>query len=209
MLSVPVFNMQGAKLGEVEVDPAQLGGSVRPALLKQVLVAYQDHQRQGSARTKGRAQTAGSTRKLYRQKGTGNARAGMLRTPVRKGGGRAFAKRRPPSVKELPKKMRRIARNNAILAKIQANEVLILDGLRCNEPKTKVFATMLSALGLDRGCLLAMHDRDVNVYKSGRNIPETDIRLVDDVNAYDVLRRSRVVFTKPAFELVLSRAGAS
>jgi len=165
--------------------------------------------RQDSARTKNRSRVAGSTRKLYRQKGTGNARAGMLRTPVRKGGGRAFAKVRPAFVKGLPKKMRRIARNNAILAKIEANEVLILDGLRCSEPKTKVFATMLSALGLNRGCLLAMHEPDANVHKSGRNIPDTDIRLVDDVNAYDVLRRSRVVFTKPAFERVLSRAAAA
>jgi len=206
MLSVPVFNMQGTKLGSVEVDEAQLGGRVRPELLKQAVVAYQDHQRQGSARTKSRAMVEGSTRKLYRQKGTGNARAGMLRTPVRKGGGRAFAKMRPPSVKEFPKKMRRAARNSAILAKMQANEFVLVDGLRCAEPKTKVFAAMLSALKADNGCLVAMHERDPNVYKSGRNIADADLRMVDEVTAYELLRRPRVIFTKGALERVLGKA---
>lgn len=205
MLSVPVFDMKGTKLGTVEVDEAALGGRVKQALIKQAVVAYQDHMRQGSARTKGRAQVAGSTRKLYRQKGTGNARAGMLRTPVRKGGGRAWAKKIPPSVKEFPKKMRRAARDSAILAKIIANEVLILDGLRCAAPKTKVFATMMTALGATRGCLLAVHERDVNVLKSGRNIATADIRMVEEVNAYDVLRRPRVIFTKPAFERIVTK----
>src|SRR3990172_7924351 len=120
MLSVPVFNMKGERAGEVEIDPEVLGGRVRTRLLKQAIVAFLDHQRQDSARTKGKAQVAGSTRKLYRQKGTGNARMGQIRQPVRKGGGRAFAKRVPPAMKEFPKKMRRIARDNAILAKIQA-----------------------------------------------------------------------------------------
>lgn len=205
MLSVPVFDMKGTKLGTVEVDEAALGGRVKPALVKQALVAYQDHARQGSARTKTRAQVAGSTRKLYRQKGTGNARAGMLRTPVRKGGGRAWGKVRPPAVKDFPKKMRRAARDSAILAKIQANELVILDGLRCAQPKTKVFASMMESLGASNGCLLAMHERDVNVLKSGRNIAAADIRMVDEVNAYDVLRRPRVIFTKPAFERIVGK----
>jgi large subunit ribosomal protein L4 len=209
MLSVPVFNMKGDRLGEMEVDPAQLGGKVRPGLLKQAVVAYQDHQRQGSARTKGKAQVEGSTRKLYRQKGTGNARMGQIRTPVRRGGGRAFAKRIAPAIKSLPKKMRRVARDNAILVKIQSNAVMVVDDLRCPEPKTKVFAAMLSALGVSRGCVVAIHERDVNTYKSGRNIAKTDIRLVDDLNAYEVLRRACVIFSKPAFERMLSRTAAT
>ncbi len=208
MLSVPVFNMKGKRVGEVEVDPVALGGKVRPSLIKQAMVSYLAHQRQGSARTKGKAQVEGSTRKLYRQKGTGNARMGQIRTPLRKGGGRAFAKRVPPATRAFPKKMRRVARDHALLAKIQANEVMIVDDLRCAEPKTKVFASMLSALGVERGCVVAMHERDVNTYKSGRNIPRTDIRLVDDLNAYDVLRRPRVIFTKPAFARMLSRNAA-
>ena len=199
MLSVPVFNMKGERSGEVEVDPAWLGGRVRPQLIKQAIVAYLDHQWQRSARTKGRADVEGSTRKLYRQKGTGNARAGMIRTPVRKGGGRAFSKRIPRHTKEISKQMRRLARDSAILAKIKANEVLILDQLSIAQPKTKPFARMLTALGVERGCVLAMEKPDVNVHRSGRNIANTDIRVVDDINAYEVLRRRHVVFTRPAF----------
>jgi large subunit ribosomal protein L4 len=165
-----------------------------------VVVAYLDHQRQRSARTKGRSDVSGSTRKLYRQKGTGNARAGSLRTPLRRGGGRAFAKRVPRSVKLVSKKMRRLARNSAILAQIQDDSVMILDDLSCPEPKTKVFASMLSALGVEKGCLVALEEHNDNVYRSGRNIPDTDIRVVDDLSAYDVLRRPKLVFTRPAFE---------
>ena len=200
MLAVPIYNVAGERTGEAEIDPAVLGGRVRPALIKQAIVAYRDHQRQGSARTKGRSQVTGSTRKLYRQKGTGNARVGNIRTCVRRGGGRAFAKRGPRSTKELPKKMRRLARDSAILAKIQANDVLILDELQCPEPKTKVFAAVLSALGVERGCLLALHELDRNIHLSGRNVPNSDIRVLDDLNAYEVLRRRKLVFTKPAFE---------
>lgn len=200
MLAVPVFNMQGERVGEMEVDRVSFGGSVRPRLIKQAIVAHQDHQRQWSARTKGRADVDGSCRKLYRQKGTGNARVGNIRTPVRRGGGRTFAKRIPGSPKTMPKKMRRLARNSAILAKIEADGVMILDDLQCPEPRTRVFTAMLRALGAEDGCLLAMHEYDANVYRSGRNVPGTDIRVVEELNAYDVLRRPKVIFTKPAFE---------
>lgn len=200
MLAVPVFDMNGQRKGEVEIDPQLLGGRVRARLLKQAIVAYLDHRRQDSARTKGRSDVEGSTRKLYRQKGTGNARAGTVRTPIRRGGGRAFAKRRPRATRELPRKMRRLARNSALLAKIQAEDVLIVDELNFPEIKTKAMASMLSALGIDTSCVLATHDRDRNVRLSARNIPFTDVRLAEELNAYELLRRRKLVFTKPAFE---------
>ena len=206
MLAVPVVNMDGKRLGEIEVVPDAFGGEVRPKLIKQAIVAYLDHQAQRSVRTKGRADVSGSTRKLYRQKGTGNARAGSSRTPLRRGGGRTFARRVPRSVKGFPKKMRRLARDSAILAKIKDDDVLVLDDLVCPEPKTKVIASMLSAVGAGKSCLLAISEQDSSVYLSGRNIPETDVRVVDELSAYDVLRRSTVIFTKPAFELLTRRA---
>lgn len=200
MLAVPLVNMQGERLGEIEVDPAVLGGTVRHKLIKQAIVAYNDHQHQHTASTKGRADVAGSTRKLYRQKGTGNARAGNARTPIRRGGGHTFAKRVPPSTKVLPKKMRRLALRSALLAKIQAESVVVVDDLQYSAPETKTFAAMLSALGVQKGCLLAISEHDNNVYRSGRNIPRTDIRVVDELGAYDVLRRAKVLFARPAFE---------
>ena len=203
MLSVPVFTMSGERTGEMEVDPALLGERVRPQLIKQAIVAYLDHRRQDSARTKGRSDVEGSTRKLYRQKGTGNARMGNIRTPIRRGGGRTFAKRVPRGTKELPKKMRRLARNNAILAKIQANETIVVEEVRCAEARTKSMARMFSALGLEKGCVLALDERDRNIYLSARNIPNADVSLLDDLNAYDVLRRRNLVFTKPAIQRLL------
>lgn len=200
MLAVPVFSMQGEQTGEVEFDPAVLGARIRPRLIKQAVVAFLNHGRQQSARTKGRSDVAGSTRKLYRQKGTGNSRAGNVRTPIRRGGGRAFAKRGPRAAGALPKKMRRLARNSAILAKLQANDVMIIEELRCPEIRTRTVASMFSALGVERGCVLAMHERDRNVYLSSRNIPATDVRVVDELNAYEVLRRQKLIFTRPAFE---------
>jgi len=209
MLSVPVYNMRGEQTGEVSVDPSVFGGRVRPRLIKQAVVAYLDHQRQYSARTKGRADVQGSTRKLYRQKGTGNARAGMIRTPVRRGGGRAFSKRIPRAYVGLPKKIRRLARNSAILSKIQSSEVLILDDLRCSEPKTKPFAIMLRALGAADGCVLALHERDDNIYRSGRNIARAELRLVEDLTAYDVLLRKKLILTRPAFDRLTAPAAQS
>lgn len=202
MLSVPVFNMKGERAGEVEIDPEVLGGRVRTRLLKQAIVAFLDHQRQDSARTKGKAQVEGSTRKLYRQKGTGNARMGQIRQPIRRGGGRAFAKRGPRSTRELPKKMRRLARDSAILAKIKAQEVMVVDGFHCAAPKTKTFASMLSALSVRRGCVFAVHAYDSKAYLSARNIPNTEIKVVDELGAYEILRRRTLILTRPAFERV-------
>jgi len=200
MLSVPVVNMRGESLGTIEIDPDVLGGEVRPRLLKQAIVAYLDHQRQDSARTKGRADVVGSTRKLFRQKGTGNARMGNIRTALRRGGGRAFAKRGRRAVASFPKKMRRLARNSAILAKIQDDAVVVVEDLGCAEPKTKTIASMLSSLGADKGCLLATDGYDRNIYLSGRNIPLTDIRVAGELTAYEILRRKKLIFSKQAFE---------
>lgn len=200
MLAVPVVDIQGKRQGEMSVDPELLGGQVRASLLKQAIVAFLDRQRQRSARTKRKSDVEGSTRKLYRQKGTGNARMGQIRTPIRRGGGRAFGRRIPGRVKELPRAMRRLARANAVLAKLQAEDVLILDGLSLSQPKTKTMAGIFAALGAERGCLLAVEAPNANVHLSCRNLPRSQAMVVDDLNAYAVLRRKKLVFTKPAFE---------
>ena len=203
MLAVPVFNMKGERTGQMDVDPADLGGCIRPRLVKQAIVSYQDHLRQRSARTKGRSDVEGSTRKLYRQKGTGNARAGMIRTPIRRGGGHTFAKRVPAAEKRLTKGMRRGALDSAVLARIRGDDLVILESLEFSEPKTSAFSAMLAALGMKRGCLVATESLRPNVYLSGRNIPDTSVRVVDELNAYDVMRRRKVLFTRAAFERLL------
>lgn len=204
MLSVPLYNMQGERQGEMEVDPARLGGEVRPALIKQAVVIHLDRKRRDNARTKGRGDVQGSTRKLYRQKGTGNARVGNIRTVVRRGGGVAFAKRGPRARLALPKKMRQLARSSALLAKLQSEDVCVIDGPICEAPKTKVMAALLGKLGADRGCLIATEEHDQNVYLSARNLPKTEIRKFSECNAYDIVRRNKVVVSKAALERFLA-----
>lgn len=199
MLSVPVYNTTGQKIGDESIDPALLGGDVNARLLKQAVVMYHANQRQGTVKTKSRGEVEGSSRKLYRQKGTGRARAGNLRTPVRKGGGHTFAKSPRDFRKAMPKKMRRLARNQAVLSKIQSADALIIDGVNFTAPKTKPFAQMLAAVNADGGCVFATRGIDRNVYKSGRNIPRTEVMNVADLNAWDVLRRKKLIFTRDAF----------
>lgn len=200
MIEIPILNTKGEKVGSEKLDPALLGGRVRHDLLKQAIVTYRANQRQGTFKTKSRAEVHGASRKLYRQKGTGNARAGNLRTPVRVGGGHAFAKKPRDFSKTLPRNMRRLARNSAILAKAQSGEAVIVHGLKFDAPKTKQLAQVLHAAKGDRGTLLAVTTADRNLMLSGRNIPKFGMKAVWEINAYDVLRARRLMFTPEAFE---------
>ena len=150
MLEVTVYNTAGEKIDTLRVDEALLGGTVNVALLKQAVVAYHANRRQGTAANRGRSQVEGSTRKLFRQKGTGNARRGNVRTNVLRGGGVAFAKKKRDFGKGLPKKMRRAALRSAILAKILGEDLLVIDGLKVDEPKTKVVADVLDKLKINQ-----------------------------------------------------------
>ncbi len=205
MMTVPVFKSSGERVGEMEIDPALLGTRVRPTLLKQAVVAYLDHQRHFAARTRSRSMIAGATRKIYRQKGTGRARMGPIRSCVRRGGGRAFPKQAPFGSKELPRGMRTLAWKNAILAKIKHESVLIVDDLRMDKPKTKALAATLTRLGAAGSCVLAISGVDRNIHLSGRNLPKTEVRPVTELNAYEILRRKKLVFTRSGFEALLAR----
>jgi len=199
MLQVPVYNEKGDTVGSESIDAVLLGETLNVPLLKQALVMYESNRRQGTVAQKTRAEVEGSTRKLYRQKGTGRARMGSVRQPVRRGGGRAFPRKPRDFGKEMPKRMRRLARDQAVLAKIQSNSALIVDGLRFDGPKTKRFAAMLKSCKSDRGCVFATSGRDEVLFKSGRNVPKVDVMDVADLNAYAILSRPRLIFTREAF----------
>jgi large subunit ribosomal protein L4 len=209
MLSVPVYNESGKEIGQEQIDEALLGGRINRNLLKQAIVMYHANRRQGSANQKGRSEVVGSSRKIFRQKGTGRARMGNIRTAIRRGGGRAFPNKPRDHRKDMPKKMRRMARLQAVLAKIQDQEAAIVDGLAFDEPKTKRFAGLLRALGADRGCVFATNGVDVALFKSGRNLDRIEIMNVADLNAFDVLSRRRLIFTKDAFETFRQTAAAA
>jgi len=202
MIDVPVYTIDGKQAGSEQIDPVVLGGRVRPRLLKQAVVMYQANARQNTSSTRSRGMVVGSTRKLYRQKGTGNARMGAIRTCIRRGGGVAFAKGRQDYSQALPKKMRRLARNNAILARIQSGNVAIVEGLKCEKPRTRKFAAMLSALKADRGCVVVIGGLDRAILLSARNIPKTEVKPIREINAYDVLRRKKLLLSREAFEML-------
>jgi large subunit ribosomal protein L4 len=204
MIDVPVYDMSGSQTGSMQIDESVLGSRVRLDLLKQAIVTFNANQRQGSARTKSRGMVRGSTRKLYRQKGTGNARMGTVRTPIRRGGGVTFAKQARSFRRDMPKKMRQLARNSALLAKLQSGNVAVVETIDMDEPQTKTFSAMLKAVGADAGCVVAIEELNPVVYKSGRNIPKTEVRPVSELNAYEILRRRKVLFTKAALEAVIA-----
>ena len=205
MIDVAVYNRQGKEIESLKVDESIFGGVIRHALIKQAIVMYQANKRTGTAATKNKSMVEGSTRKLYKQKGTGNARMGQVRTPIRKGGGVTFAKALRDFSRAMPKKQRRLACDSAILAKLQGGNVVVVDELNFAAPKTREFAEVLKNLKIDRSCLVAVKERDENLYKSARNVPKVGLMQVAELNAGDVCARRKMLFTKEAFLTLLNR----
>lgn len=203
MISVPVLNIEGKEVGKLDVDEALLGTQLRPALLKQALVRYHANSRQGTVRTRSRAEIEGSTKKLYAQKGTGNARRGSIRTSVMKGGGNAFAKRPRDFSQDMPLKQRRLARANAILAKILSKDIKVLDGLTLPAQKTKEVAKVLKNIGVERSALIATEGLNQDFFRCARNIEKLAVKPASEINAYDILTKRSLVMTKAALEGVL------
>ena len=206
MLEVPVYNTAGEQIETLKVDEERFGKEVNVTLLKQAIVAYQANRRQGSASTKSRGMVKGSTRKIFRQKGTGRARRGNVRTNVLRGGGVAFAKLPLNRRKGLPKKMRRKALDSAILAKILGEDLLVVDGLSIPEPKTKAVVEILGNLKINRSCLLTIPGRDEALWKSARNIPDLTVRVTNELNALDVATRQKMLVTREAMDVLLGKS---
>src|SRR4051794_9436566 len=204
MIEVPVFNQAGQKIDTVQVDEAKLGGEVRTNLLKQALTMYHANQRQGTVRTLARGEVAGSTRKMFRQKGTGNARTGGIRNPGKKGGGHAKQKRPKDWRQAMPKKARRLARDSAILSKIQSQDIRVIDAITLDQPKTKLVAQMFKALGIDRSCLLALDGHDQSIERSARNIDRTTLTTVAQLNAWDILKNRTLLVTRNGLQQILA-----
>jgi len=207
MLEVPVYNPAGEKIDTIEVDEGRFGGQVNVPLLKQAVVAYHANRRRGTASTRSRGMVVGSTRKLYRQKGTGYARRGQLRTVVMRGGGVAFAKKPHSFRKKMPKKMRRAALGSALLAKMLGGDLLVLDGLGLDVPKTKELAAVIESLGVHRRCLLTLAERDANIHLSSRNLADVTVCIVEELNAFDVVTRPKMIVTRQAMDRLIGQEG--
>ncbi len=206
-MELPVFDRSGAQVGSVTVDPADFGGRINKQLLHDVVVMYQANRRQGTVKTKNRAEVAGSGRKLYRQKGTGLARVGDRRTGKRVGGGMTHAKRPRDYYYRLPKKAVRAATRMAFLSKILDDEIVIIDELSFAEPKTREMVAILRALGLQgESVLVTPKEYDELVWKSARNIERVGVLPSTDLNAWALLRYKRLLITREAFEAFRDRS---
>lgn len=201
-MDVPVYNMKGAQVGTLAIDEKSLGGEIAPALLKQAYVRYHTNQRQGSARTRNRREVEGATRKLYKQKGTGRARHGDKKVPQFKGGGHAHSKKRTRENfrPDMPRKMRRKANRNALLAKLLDNEVRVVDQIAFQAPKTRDFIDFLAALKVDRSALVAVGNDNHNARLSGRNVADVTLCQPTQLNCFDMLNHRYLVISKSDLE---------
>jgi large subunit ribosomal protein L4 len=200
-MNLAVYDISGKKVGSYEIDPAELAPSVSKQLLHDAVVMYQANQRQGTQKTKTRGEVAGSTRKLYRQKGTGNARAGARRSGTRRGGGHIFAKRPRDFGWRMPRKALQVATRMALASRIADDEVKLVDALAIPAPKTAAVARMLAGMGLgDSTVLLAPEKHDANVWKSARNIAGLSVSPVAELNAWSILRPRSIVMTTAAID---------
>ena len=228
-ISVAVINHQGEEVGHVEIDPAAFGGKINRQLLHEAVLMYQANQRLGTHSTLRRGEVAGSTKKLFRQKGTGNARVGTRRTNKRRGGGTAKGPKPRDYEYHLPKKAVRAATRMAILSKFLDNEVVILDDWKVESVKTKPVASVLQMLTkkfsppaeatpeVPEGAnpprkkkkprltwLVGTPQYDKNFYLSARNLPHVKVLPAREFNCYTVLRQKRLVLTRASLEVLLN-----
>ena len=189
MTSLPIYDRSGAEVGKYEVDPAELAPRISKQLMHDVVVMYQANLRLGTVKTKGRSEVAGTTKKMYRQKGTGNARAGSRTSGIRRGGGDIHPRVPRDWSYRLTKKAIRLATRMAMASKITENQVMLIDKLSFAQPKTKEMAGILKALKINgESLLVAVDGYDVNVYKSICNIANVSVLPVAELNALSVLR---------------------
>lgn len=200
---LPVKDMTGNQTGELEVSDVVFGAPVNTALMHQALVRQLSNARLGTHKTKTRGEIAGGGRKPWRQKGTGRARQGSIRASQWVGGGTVFGPRPRQYVKAMPKKMHRAALRSALSAKAGSGQVVVLDGLKMDTPKTKQALAMLQALGVaDQSVLLVLAERDDTVFRSINNLPQVKLLQSSYLNVRDLLGYDVVVMANDAVELV-------
>lgn len=209
-MNLAVYDISGKQVGSYEIDPAELAPSVSKQLLHDAVVMYQANARQGTQKTKTRGEVAGSTKKLYRQKGTGNARAGARRSGTRRGGGHIFAKRPRDFGWRMPRKALQAATRMALAARLADDEVKLVDAISVAAPKTAAVARMLAALGLGEATVLVAPEKhDPNFWKSARNIEGVSVAPVAELNAWSILRPRSIVMTRAALDAFRAAAKAA
>lgn len=204
MSKIKVLNKSGKGISEINAPKEIFAYPVKEHLLYEAVVNYRANQRQGSASTKSRSDVRGGGRKPWRQKGTGRARAGSIRSPIWRKGGITFGPKPRSYYYSMPKKAKRNALKSALSMKFAEKKILVLKALDFKEPKTKEGAKLLEILKLDSALIVDQHENK-NLFLSLRNIPKTKAVDYNQVNVYDVLNYKWLVFTQNAFESLMEK----
>ncbi|GAN33667.1 MAG: 50S ribosomal protein L4 [Candidatus Brocadia sinica] len=197
-MDIPVYNKVGEKIDSVQLDE-RFGGPVRKTLLRDAVLMYEANKRQGNASTKTKGEVAGGGKKPWVQKHTGRARAGSIRSPLWKGGGVVFGPKPREYSYAIPKKARKQALFSALTARVRDNELVVVEDLNFDAPKTKQMVEILKALGINGlRCLIVIPNANEMVWKSARNIPSVKVMNSAELNAYEVLKPEKVLLTREA-----------
>ncbi|ELK20884.1 50S ribosomal protein L4 [Anoxybacillus flavithermus TNO-09.006] len=202
MPKVALYNQNGENIGEIELNDAVFGIEPNKHVLFEAVIMQRASLRQGTHKTKNRAEVSGGGRKPWRQKGTGRARQGSIRSPQWRGGGIVFGPVPRSYSYKLPKKVRRLAIKSALSSKVLENNIVVLDNLKLEAPKTKEMVKILNNLSVDRKALIVTADANENVILSARNIPGVTVVTASGINVLDVLNHDKLVITKAAVEKV-------
>jgi large subunit ribosomal protein L4 len=196
MIELVVYNGQGKEVEKLSLAEERLGGEVKKALLKEAVLMYEANKRVGTACTKTKAEVHGSGRKPWAQKHTGRARAGTVRSPLWRKGGVVFGPKPRDYSYQIPKKAKKAALHSALLGKLLDGEVTVVDMLELDAPRTKKMVQLLKTLGIHESCLVVAKDDNHVLWKSVRNIPGMALMPASQLNAYEVLKRKRLLITK-------------
>lgn len=204
-MKIAVKDIKGKSQGELEVKFQLVEGGKGTQAVHDVVVAYNAAQRMGTAHTKTMGEVAGSGKKPWRQKGTGRARAGSFASPLWRGGGVVFGPKPRDFAKKVGRKTKQLALRKALSERLRAGDVVLVNDLKLDSPKTKDFVGVLSALELKGSALIVAQSTDKNLSLASRNVPNVFLATSESLNTYDVLRPDKLVFTRGAFEQVEAR----
>lgn len=203
MLELEIKDINNNAKGKVTLPDDIFGLSGRKDILHSAVVNFLANQRQGTHATKTRGMVSGGGKKPWRQKHTGRARAGSIRSPLWRGGGTVFGPQPRDYYRSLPQALRKRALKEALSAKFSSGEIVVVESLMIERPKTKEMLKVIDNLGLNNNSLLiVLRDKDENVLLSARNIPGVDVTRVSDLNAYQLLSHDRILFTRDALEMI-------
>lgn len=202
MPKVALYDINGSQVGDIELNDGVFGIKPNTHVMYEAVKNYLANQRQGTQSAKTRAEVRGGGRKPWRQKGTGRARQGSIRSPQWKGGGVVFAPKPRDYSYSIPKKVKRLALKSALSSKVACNEIIVLDSLTLEQPKTKEMVKVLSNLKASKKSLIIIPEKDVNVIRAASNIPGVKTSYVNTINVYDILNCDSFIITKEAVNKV-------